>query len=50
MYSNSTRLAPQVTYAKKPVKAVSIYTQMKYVSPISKRFPGSGQPVSYVPG
>ena len=50
MYSNSTRLAPQVTYAKRAVKVESIYTRMKYVAPISKKFPGSGQPVTYVPG
>ena len=50
MYSNTTRLAPQVTYAKRPVKAVSVYSLMNYVAPISKKFAGSGQPVSYVPG
>ena len=50
MYSSVTRLAPQVTYAKKPVKPVSIYNQMNYVAPISKKFSGSGQGVTYVPG
>ena len=49
MYSNRT-LAPQVTFAKRPVKAESIYSRMKYVAPISKKFAGSGQGVSYVPG
>ena len=28
MYSSSTSYAPQVTFAKRPVKAVSIYTRM----------------------
>ena len=50
MYSNTTTLAPQVTYAKKPVPAVSIHKQMNFVAPIAKRFKGTqGKGVTYVP-
>lgn len=50
MYSYSTRLAPQIVKSNKPVKPVSIWDQMNYVSPINKKFKGSGgQPVTFVP-
>ena len=48
MYSNTTRLAPQVTYAKHPVKAVSIYQQMNWQA--GGRLKGAYTPVTYVPG
>ena len=41
--------APQVTFAKRPVKAESIYTKMKYVSPLEKRFGVKGQSVTFTP-
>ena len=50
MYSFTTRIAPQVTYAKRPVKPVSIYQQMKFVSPSEARLQGTYTPVTYVPG
>ena len=52
MYSYSTRLAPQIVKSNKPVKPVSIWDQMNYVSPINKKFKGyisGGQPVKFVP-
>ena len=50
MYSYSTRLAPQIVKASKPVKPVSIWDQMNYVAPIKKKFKGSGdQQVTFVP-
>ena len=50
MYSYTTNLAPQVTFAKRPVKAVSVHTQFNYVAPITKKVKGSNpQIVTYVP-
>ena len=48
MYSSTTRLAPQVTFAKHPVKAVSIYQQMNWQA--GGRLKGAYTPVTYVPG
>ena len=48
MYNNTTRLAPQVTFAKRPVKPVSIFTLMNYVSPLAKRFQATSRP-AYTP-
>jgi len=50
MYSFTTRLAPQVTFAKRPVKPVSIYQQMNYVAGGAKQLKGTYTPVTYVPG
>ena len=47
MYSYTTNLAPQVNYAKRPVKAVSVHTQFK--SAKTKKIEGSNpQIVTYV--
>ena len=37
MYSYTTRAAPQVVYAKRPVKTQSVAQQFNYQAPISKR-------------
>ena len=50
MYSTTTRLAPQVTYAKHPVKAENIYQQMNFVSPSASKLQGTYTQVTYVPG
>ena len=47
MYSYTTRRAPQVTFAKHPVKAISIYQQMNFAGGQLK---GAYTPVTYVPG
>ena len=47
MYSYTTSLAPQVSYAKRPVKAVSVHTQFK--SAKTKKEGSTPQLVTYVP-
>ena len=48
MYSYTTRRAPQVTFAKHPVKAISIYQQMNWQA--GGQLKGAYTPVTYVPG
>ena len=52
MYSNGNdRVAPQVTFARTPVQAVSLWERYDYVKPIDRIFKGSkgGAPVDFVP-
>ena len=49
MYSYTTNLAPQVNYAKRPVKAVSVHTQFKSAKHTKKTEGSNPQIVTYVP-
>ena len=52
MYSNTAnRIAPQVTFARKPVSVESIWSRYGYTKPIDRLFKGKadGAP-DFVPG